>query len=202
MIQVILFLAFAQAVHGQTAISGSGPATARPGQTVNLAVTITTSSQLAGLQWTAQLPTAIGGPGIATLGAAAQAAEKQIYCSTDGSICLVVGMNDRVIASGEIARYSVTIPPAAPKGLYQVPLSDVLAADAAGVPIAVTLGPVYELRILARADIDGDGAVTMEDFRLMLDQVIGRATCTDDQTGDGKCDLLDVLAVVRASFDK
>lgn len=199
---LILALVLAATSQAQTTIAASGPVTARPGQTVVMVMTLTTPSPVAGLQWRIQIPPAIGGPGVASAGTVPMAANKELHRSADGSLQLVVGFNDTTFGSGEIARYSVVVPASASKGLYPVPISEPLAADAAGVPIPVTMGPVYEIRILARADIDGDGAVTMEDFRLMLDQVLGRAPCTDDQTGDGKCDLLDVLAVVRASFDR
>lgn len=198
---LILALVLAATSQAQT-ISASGPVTARPGQTVTMVMTLTTPTPIAGLQWKSQIPPAIGGPGLAAAGTVPVAAGKELHRSADGSLQLVVGFNDTTFGSGEIAKYSVVIPANAPKGLYPVPISEPLAADAAGVPVPVTVGPVYEIRILARADIDGDGAVTMEDFRLMLDQVLGRTPCTDDQTGDGKCDLLDVLTVVRASFDK
>lgn len=204
MTQALFFagLALAAMSQAQTTVAASGPVTARPGQTVNMVFMLTTPTPVAGLQWKIEVPSEIGGPGSAAVGTVAQAAEKTLHRSTDGLICLVVGMNDKVFSSGEIARYTVVIPATAQKGVYQVPVSDPLAADAAGVPVPVVVGSTYEIRILARADIDGDGVVTMEDFRLMLDQVLGRAPCTNDQTGDGKCDLLDVLAVVRASFDK
>ena len=74
-------------------------------------------------------------------------------------------------------------------------LLGLVAGDRNGSAMAVSAGPTYSLTILAKADLNGDGAVNSADVSLMANQVTG-GTCSDDQNGDGKCDLLDVLVVV------
>lgn len=194
----LLFPAQSQA---QTTITLTGPASARPGTTVTIETTLSTTAQPSGLQWSLALPstwtpTPAAGP-------AATAAQKDLYCSVDpvDLLCLLVGLNANPIGSGVVARYTVTLPPATPRGPTPIPLAGLLAADSLGTPIPVTPGPPYSLLILARHDLNGDGVTNQQDLLLMLDQILRRSPCTDDQNGDGRCDLIDALLVIRGALE-
>jgi hypothetical protein len=184
----------------QTMLTLTGPATVRPGQTIELELTTAGSGEPAGLQWTLTLPA--GFTAQTAAGSAAQAGEKTLYCSEDDSLCLVVGLNSNTIPNGKLARYAVLFAPETAKGQYALPLSGLVAGTAMAILAPVTSGPVYEIRVLARSDLNGDGATNILDLNLMLDQVLGRAACGDDQNGDGKCDLIDLLAVIRGALDE
>lgn len=170
----------------------TGPTNVRPGQSVAIDLALGGSAAPVGLQWSLAMPAGI--TATATAGAGLGTA-KTLHCQAP--ICLAVGLNVTPIVPGVVARYSVQVAPTAAKGVYQLPLTGLLAANADGEAIVLTSGPAYSLRVLARSDINGDGLTNGVDLGLMIDQVLGRAACADDQTGDGKCDLLDVLAIVR-----
>lgn len=184
----------------QTTLTLTGPTTVRPGQTIELELATGGSPEPAGLQWTLTLPA--GFTAQAAAGSAAQAGEKTLYCSEDVSLCLVVGLNPNTIPNGKLARYAVTVAPDTAKGQYALHLSGLVAGSAKAILAPVNSGSLYEIRVLARSDLNGDGATNMLDLNLMLDQVLGRAACTDDQNGDGKCDLIDLLAVIRGALDE
>lgn len=188
-------------VLAQSTLTLSGPANIRPGQNATVTLTLTApGAKPAGLQWTATIPAAVGGPGTAAIGASATAAGKTLYRSTDGAVHLLVGLNANTMATGEVARYTLTVPAGAAKGLYQIPLSGLIAADTVGDVQPLTSGAAYSIRVLSRADINGDGQTTMIDVQAIIDQVLGRAACTDDQNGDTRCDLIDVLTVIREAI--
>lgn len=198
---LLLLISLSAALAAQTTLTLSGPATARPGQSIDLVLSLAAPGpRPAGLQWTLELPA--GATAAAQAGAAAVAAEKTLYCSEQATLCLLVALNQTTMAPGEVGKYTVTVPSTAAKGLYQIPLSGVMAASAQAVAQPIASGPVYEIRVLARSDINGDGVTNMADLQLILDQVFGRAPCSDDQNGDGRCDLLDVLLVVRGALDQ
>lgn len=170
----------------------TGPATVRPGQSVTLDLTLSGTAAPVGLQWSLAMPA--GMTATPTAGAAL-GTSKTLHCQTP--ICLAVGLNVTPIPTGAVARYAVQVAANTARGLYQMPVTDALAANADGEAMTVTLGAAYALRVLARSDLNGDGLTNGADLTLMIDQVLGRTACADDQTGDGKCNLMDVLAVVR-----
>lgn len=169
----------------------TGPTNVRPGQTADVTATLTGTGAV-GLQWFVAIPAPLGAATATT-----PVSDKTLHRSTDGTINLLVGLNVTPIAPGAVARYALAIPANAPKGIYQMPLTGLLAANADGEAITLTSGAAYTLRVLARSDLNGDGLTNGVDLTLMIDQVLGRTACADDQTGDVKCNLLDVLAIVR-----
>ena len=189
----ILFTFAALAAAQTVTVTGTGPV--RPGQTIEIAVELTDSSNPAGVQWTAGLPA--NWPVAATAGPVATAVGKTLYCTEDKRTCLVVGLNANTLGNGEIARYALTVPAGTAPGTYQVPLTGLLAGSAAAIAQPIQPGAVFEIRVLAGADINGDGVVTMADVFLMIDMALSRTACTADQNGDGQCNLLDVLLVLR-----
>lgn len=155
-------------------------------------LTLAGSAALVGLQWSLAMPT--GMTATPTAGAALGTA-KELHCQTP--ICLAVGLNVTPIPTGAVARYAVQVAANTARGLYQMPVTDALAANADGEAMTVTMGAAYAVRVLARSDLNGDGVTNGTDLNIMINQALGRAACTDDQTGDGKCNLMDVIAVVR-----
>jgi hypothetical protein len=202
----LLVLGLSTGTQAQTpnTLTLTGPQSARPGTPITLEVVLSAPAQPpgqpSGLQWTATLPstwtvTPQAGP-------AATAAQKDLYCSTPPDpACLVVGLNATPILSGTLATYTLTLPPATPRGPLAIPLGDLVAGDSLGTPIPVTPGVAYTLLILARHDLNGDGVTNTVDLLLMLDQILRRAPCTDDQNGDGRCDLIDALLVIRGALE-
>jgi hypothetical protein len=195
---IIILLALAGTMAGQTVMTLTGPVSVRPGKAVTLSLGLTTSAQPAGLQWTAAIPA--GWAATPTIGTAATAAQKLPYCSTDKTTCLVVGMNQTAIAAGPVATYAVTVPAGAPKGLTSIALTGLVAGGGDGTAIPVVSGVPYAIRVLAKHDLNGDGATDGLDLQLIADQVVGKTACADDQNGDGKCDLIDALLVIFGSI--
>lgn len=193
---LILLVVLAGLLPAQSTLTVTGPATTRPGQDVELLLTLEApAAQPAGVQWSLDLPPNV--QAVVVPGDSAVAAEKTLHCTVAGTMCLLVGLNVTTLAPGVLAKYTLAVPLDAAKGVHQIPLSGLVAGSAAAIVQPIVSGPVYAIRLLARSDLNGDGVTNMVDLQLMLDQVFGRAPCVDDQTGDGKCDLIDLLAIVR-----
>lgn len=190
-----LFL-LAVGMQAQTTLTLTGPASAKQGTAVSLSLSSggATANGPAGLQWSLTPPVGVTVSGV-TAGASATAASKQVACNAANLLCLVYGVNQNVIANGVVATMTVQIPANANPGPASFPLSGLVAGDKNGVAMTISSGATYSLNVLSRADIDGNGSVTSADVSLMANQVTS-GTCTDDQNGDGRCDLLDVLVVV------
>ena len=189
------FLLSAQIPAGS--LSLIGPSGVRPGKTITLELTLATSAAPAGLQWSLSSPLTLPKPEV---GSAAAAAGKDAYCS-DAGTCLIIGLNTNTIQPGPVAVYSVAIPSGrAPGSIMMLELAGVQAANKDGVEIAILAGPPLILSVLPSHDLNEDGVTNMADVTLMLDQVLRRSPCVDDQNGDGKCDLIDVLRVIRGAL--
>lgn len=182
----------------QVTLTLTGPATARPGNAVTVNLTGAMSGSPVALQWTVGLPT--GFTATASIGAAGTAAAKTLSCSANATLCLEYGLNTTVIGNGTLAAYTVTIPANATPGAGAFPLSGLLAVNAAGTTVTSASGPAYSLTILSLADINGDGIVNATDVQLMVNQITSGGTCSNDQNGDGKCDLLDVWIVIMRAL--
>jgi hypothetical protein len=198
LILLIAASAFAQA---STTLTLTGPATVRPGSTVQLLLSANgaTDTGAAGFQWTINFPS--GYTATATPGAAATAAGKTILaCTADNSLCLLLGMNTTAIPGGAIANYAVKVPLSAAPSPAPFSLSGLIAVNPTGDVIPTAAGTPYAPIVLMKQDLNGDGKVDSTDLQIMIDQVIASqsnsARCVDDQNGDGKCDLLDVINVL------
>lgn len=77
-----------------------------------------------------------------------------------------------------------------------MPLGTV-ASSATGTGLTVT-NVYYTVNILSKFDINGDGTINVTDLNLLLDQVQGRTSCTDDYNSNGVCDVQDVVLMQRA----
>lgn len=118
-------------------------ATANPGSTVGLAVSLTAGATApAGLQWTISYPANQIAAISATAGAASLAAGKSIACGSSAGFftCLVSGMNANGIAAGVVANIQVTL--AANAGTVVTNVSSPMGADATGsmIPAMASAG--------------------------------------------------------------
>lgn len=189
----------AVAAFAQAQLTLSGPATARPGQSV--AVTVShNAAGASGFQWTATYP-AGWTVDRALTAAAAAAASKTLQASTDSRIALVYGMNQNVIQTGALAVITLAVPAAAAPGPASITLSGAVAATAQAVPIPISAGPALAIAVLAREDLNGDGKIDQADLAIAADAATGRAACgSADINNDGKCDLIDALLVIKAAL--
>lgn len=194
--RLLLVSLFALPSLAQLTATLSGPVTAKQGSSVTLSLSTSggTATGPAGVQWTLVPPSGFT-VSAATAGAQATAASKQVVCNAANLLCLAYGINQNVIANGQVASLTVQVPANATPGSAAFSLAGLVAGDRAGAVIGVTAGTPYTLVVLARADIDGSGSVDASDVSAMAGQITG-GTCADDQNADGKCDLIDVLVVV------
>lgn len=194
MLLLALLLAFT--AHAQVTVSLAGPATARQGSAVTLALASggATANGPAALQWTVVPPSGFTIPA-ATIGTQGAASTKTLACGTDKTLCVLYGVNQNVIANGQIATLSVAIPANATPGPASFGLSGLVTTDKNGFAMTTTPGPFYSIVVTARADLNSDGVVNSTDVSLMAGQVTA-GTCSDDQNADGKCDIIDVMLVV------
>lgn len=200
----LILLALAGALSAQTTLTLTGPPSARPGKTVNLVLShVAGANAPTAIQWT--LGTPAGYTATAAVGAGAQNAGKWLYCDAAWSLCLEVGagptgqLNDTTISSGVLGTYTITVPQSTQPGTVQFSLNSLLAVDGTGSALSASAGQPYSLNILDISDLNGDGKVDWADVRLMIGQV-QMGTCTDDQNGDGKCNVLDVVIVLRKAL--
>ena len=191
---LVLLLVGAPSVFSQTTFSLVGPVNARPGTTVSLSVCIKGGSP-AGIQWTLGYPANYTGTAVA--GTEAIAAGKTLACGTLSEVCLVYGINANLIADGAVATYSIPIPLTATPGLVPIPLTGLVAASVLGDEIPSLEGVPYSLLVLGKTDLNGDGHTDDADINLMVRQALRLAPCTGDQNGDAKCNLIDVILVIR-----
>jgi hypothetical protein len=197
----LFLILFPVLLSAQVTMTLTGPATAKAGSsvTVTLSASGTPDTGAAGLQWKVNYP-ASSYTATNVVGAQAVAASKGLVCTSDKSLCLLYGLNATVLANGEMAVYTLSIPANAPPGPVTVGLTGLVAASPTGVSIPVTAGAAYVLTIGDKRDIDGSGTVDNADVLLMATQAVQSSTnpaaCVNDQNGDGKCDLIDVFAVL------
>jgi len=183
-------------VFGQT-LTLTGPATARPGNTIAVDVVLASPpADLAGVQWSVGLP-----PGLtatATAGAASNTAAKTLYCKDDATLCLAVGINTNLYAAGVVATYSVVLPAVLTPGPVTIPLSGVIGATLEGKQAPLTAGAAYSFNVLSSMDLNGDGTVDVQDLQLMIQEILSGALA-HDQNGDGAADVRDAQIVARAA---
>lgn len=192
-----LALAAGSLLAQSTTLTLTGPATARAGATVPIALSVSGTLPVA-LQWTLAPPT--GFSETAVVGSAASGVSKSITCTGDASFCLLFGVNVTLIPAGPVANYSLAVPANAAAGAVSLALTNVLAISSTGSSTPVTLGAPYSLLILGAADLNGDGIVDATDLQIMVTEVIASkanpGACVNDLNGDGKCDILDVIVIV------
>ncbi|HVJ09782.1 MAG TPA: cohesin domain-containing protein, partial [Acidisarcina sp.] len=129
------------AVAQQTALALSS-GTANPGGSVTLNVSLTDSGGAipAGLQWTIGYPTADITGVTANVSPTASAAGKSVTCfsNSGSSNCILYGIDNTSIPSGQIATITFQIASAAPAGTAPVSLTGSVATDPTGSSISAT----------------------------------------------------------------
>lgn len=194
---------FAAVARGQT-LTLTGPATARPGQTISVNVSLSgTAPDLAAMQWSLGLPTGYT-VSKATAGAASTAAGKTLYCNAAWVNCLAVGINANLYAPGVVATHLVTVPLGATLGSATItipgaaPLIGVVGATLVGGAAPLTVGPAYAFNVLAPTDINGDGKTDIMDLQFMIQEIL-IGPLANDQNGDGVGNVRDVQTVAKAA---
>ncbi len=185
-------------LRGMSAQSLSLSSSQVPGtrNSITLRVTYSTAApDVAGLQWSMALP--VGVTVTAATGAADTTAAKTLLCRTDGTMCIVYGVNQTMIGSGDVAVYTVTFPANTPPGNYTFTMSGVLGVTSAGSPFSVVAAAPLTVAILSNYDLNGDGLVNSADVALAVNQALGKTACgTADFDGNGACNLFDVEAII------
>ncbi len=97
---------------------------------------------------------------------------------------------------GKLATYTISFPLNAPTINYTFALSGIQGVTSSGLPLTLVVGPAVNVQLLSVLDINSDGLVNYLDVNLMVDQVNGLTPC-NDVTGDGKCDLADIQAIIN-----
>jgi len=195
-----IFLSFSAMMLAQSTLTLTGPATAKQGSTITLSLNSAgvTASGPVGVQWTLTPPSGFTVT-LANAGVASVAASKQIACNAAKLLCLIYGLNQNVIADGQVASLIIPIPVSATPGPASFALSGLFAGDKTGASMTITSGPTYSIIVLSRADINGDGIIDPTDVALMVGQV-KENSCVDDPNGDGACNLFDVLYVINRAL--
>ncbi len=176
----------------------TGPATARAGASITLALSVTGSTTGTALQFALNVPTG----SLVTVTPGAAAPPKALNCGTASTFafCLLYGTDVGLLKDGAIAQYAIKLPTGLNAGPLAFPLSALQSSSPSGLSIAASSSGTYSLNILAATDIDGNGVTNAVDVSLMAQQVIAAqstpAACVNDINGDGKCDLLDVVLVL------
>jgi hypothetical protein len=199
LLSLLLLVGASGLLLAQTTLSLSGPATARPGNTITVNLSLSPGgSPTSAFQWFLSTPS--GYLVSVTTGDVGTSASKSVLCSADNLYCILYGMNNTVVGSGTLAVYNVSIPVSASAGPAAFSLSELLGASPSGTPVTLSPGPVYNVGVLALQDINGDGKVDRADVLLMFQQMVASRTnpaaCLNDQNGDGHCDLFDVVIVI------
>lgn len=204
--RVLLALSALSALSAQSLTLSLSPASLQAGQSTTLTISYTDatpSSNTAAIEWALSLPAGITA-GSYSAGSALTTAGKLINCGP--SACVAAGdgatLNDTVIASGPIATVPLTVTSTTAPGTLTVTLTSLLGATATN-PSTVTLtvnSPT--VTVLSRYDLNGDGLVNAADVTIMLNEVIGSATCSGQSlnVGDGKCDVEDLEFEILAAL--
>ncbi len=159
----------------------------------------TPAADVAGLQWSLALPAGVTVTEIP--GNADNAASKTLACRTDGTMCIVYGVNQTMIGSGDVAVYTITFPANTPPGNYTFTLAGIQGVTLADLPLAVAAGAPLTVTLLSNFDLNSDGKVDALDVGLAVQQALGKTACnTADFNGDGACNLFDVQAIIRAAL--
>ena len=194
-------------------LSLTGPATALPGSTINIALNLAETPGPAALEFLLSTATPMDISNMtATLGPVATAAGKQLQCApfsaaaaNTGSLhCLIFSpAAATAIAPGVVANIAVQLAAAPAQKLETFTLiQPEVSASPAGAAVTVTIGPPFLAALSNPCDLNGDATVNTVDTLLEVAWVLGGIPPTGfhcDLNGDGKCDALDVQMVANAA---
>lgn len=172
----LLLSLLAVACYGQTTLTLAGlPTNVRSGATIT--GTISATGDGAANQFTIQASADVTGITVQA-GTAATAAGKSVQCGpfSGGQIlCLIYGVNQTVIANGQIATFTATV--AAKPAANSIPfsLTNLFTSDPTGNTIATTANPLVAVPVLSNCDINGDGLVNQSDLTAEVSAVLAGA---------------------------
>ncbi len=199
---LVLLAGLTGSLSAQSLSMSATPLSVRAGQSVTVRVSYNTSApDVAGLQWTLAIPGSLTASQV--MGVAGSAASKQLACGPTG-ICILYGINQTLIGSGDIAVYTITFPSTAVSGNYTFALSGIqgVTSSANPFPVAAPATPTI-VTVLSNFDLDGDGLITSSDVGIAKDQAVGNAACgIADVNADSKCNIVDVQVEVNKSLGK
>lgn len=204
-------LGTAGTVQAQPAITLTGPATVKPGQTgVVLSVNLSNSAgaNVAAIQATIGLPAGFTVTS-SSIGAAGTAATKTLYCATTAELCvLAAGVSGTALTGAQTTfsdgvLWTITGNVASTaSGSLAFTISNQVAASSAAkaVGVTVTAGAALTLPVQSPCDINGDGKVDISDIQAYLNaQVFTVPSTLIDLNGDGVANIIDVQRIATAA---
>jgi len=197
---LVLFVTFATApLFAQATaltLSLAGPTIFKPAGTVvlNLALSGSSGANISGVQFTVPAP---GGSTVVMAGAASTAASKQVTCNqaATGTLpltCIAVGLNNATFSDGVVAVLTVTLPNPIVQGLTWT-MPTIVASTVGAQVTATSAAPTNP------CNITGSGTVGTADMTASISQALNAAVSCVDLTGDGVCNIFDVVRVVIAA---
>lgn len=180
---------------GQLALSGTS-VKPKTQATLNLTLSGAAGQNIAGLQFSMQLPAGV--TAAMSVGPAATAASKTLDCAQNGAnlICLVTGLNQNVLADGVVA--SLKFVPQN-SGNLSFGLSDTLGASVIGDAVTVGAVATFPFTVTPICDVNSDGITDAADVTAVKTLKLTGGTCTVDTDSDGKCTIVDVRRVENAA---
>lgn len=201
--KILIFFFGAVSIFAQNTLTPSvATINVRPGGSPQFSLNYS-GTGIAAVQWTTTLTNLNQTPAISA-GAMATAQQKQINCyipsPSNPWICIGYGMNQNLMTTGEVAKYSLSIPTSQPPGPVTLTFSNPLAVNGPGANVPLTIGGSVTINVLSKYDIDGDGAINATDVSLSADMATGKTSCSADMNGDSVCDIRDTFLVILASL--
>jgi hypothetical protein len=194
---ILAFLLGATAV-AQTLTLVPSVTVAQPGSTFTLRV-VSSASAAAGLQWTVGVTGSTAGlSGQVALGDKAAATQKTLACKPDQTTCLIYGMNQTAIGSGDVATYTVSVPAGAPSGTISLKLSGVVGVRGDGTSLTVSAGPEATVIVPSKYDLVSDGKLDMGDVTEWLERFKVSSILGIDFNGDSQADVRDLYILCLA----
>lgn len=117
---------------------------------------------------------------------------KQAACNMAAVRCLLFGVNQDAITTGDVARIPFNIPG---PGQFSFRLTNVVASGPSGEAVSIIAGPEVTVTVRDPFDLDGDGSVNGSDLGVVISQILGSCG-TADLNKDGTCNVRDVMVMV------
>ena len=159
---------------------------------MNLTLSGASGQNISGIQFAIPAP---GGVATVTAGPASTAASKTVSCAQSMTApnpltCILIGLNNTAYADGIVAVVSVALPNPLVQGItWTMPV--VVASTTGSAVTTTSSAPVNP------CNITGSGTITANDVSASIASALTQNACVD-LTGDGTCNIFDVIRVVLA----